>query len=84
MSFTSCDAKYICKKTIQHANKYPPFGFKGIINFIMKEVQMFESENSPDNANEVLTNAINIQIMALIGITVIYMLLMDMIIYFDK
>jgi len=84
MSVTSFESEYISESLSKNADEHLPFRLKEIINFIMEEVQMFESENSPDNANEALTNAINMQIVALISITVIYMLMMNAIVYFDK
>jgi hypothetical protein len=86
MNVTSFDNTYISKEFTELANKKLRFGFKEIVNFIIMEVKMFTYGIRPNETNQmpIKINAINLQIIALIVITAIYMLIMDTIFYFDK
>ena len=84
MNVTSFDNVYISSEFPKLANKKVLFGFKDIVNFIIVEVNMFTSEIRLNESNQTPINAINLQIIALVAITVIFMLLMDVVFYFDK
>ena len=84
MNVTSFDNVYISNEFPKLANKKLLFGFKDIVNFIIVEVNMFASEIRLNGSNQTPINAINLQIIALVAITVIFMLMMDVVFYFDK
>lgn len=84
MNITSFDNVHIAKEIPTPANKKLLFGFKEIVNFITIEVNMFPSETRPNESNSIPINAINLQIITLVAITVIFMLMMDIVFYFDK
>ena len=84
MSVTSFESEYISESLSKNADEHLPFRLKEIINFIIMEVQMFKFETRLNDSNKTPISAINMQIVALVGITVIYMLIMNAIVYFDK
>jgi hypothetical protein len=96
MTVTLIETEYLFRQfhkndsAMNHAAQFQkeelPFEYKEIFNFIKIEVNVLKSEPNSLDTERLLNrvNPINLQIIALIGITVIYMLIMNMIVYLDK